>query len=227
MRSTPKTWLLRIWRVLWDDARRFYTRRNLVRLVTGLLIGGILANTPLDPWLEKTYRQHLHSDAKAARNGQWLAKQFGDRRVVIVLPVAAMAVGAFAPPSPVTAAAGAWGSQMARALVVASPVTFGGTWLLGGCRPKDGQGSSWRPFQNKHAISGHAMAGALPFLVMAGMTANPAGQTMLYVCSGLTAFSRLDSQAHYPSQIFLGWWVAFLAFRTVRTGRRTSVDPNP
>lgn len=220
MSSAPhQSFLRRTWQVLRDDARRFYSRRNLVRMAIGLLIGCILANSPLDQWLEDAYRQHLHSDAKGAERFHKVTKLFGDRRVVIIVPVTAMAIGTLAPPSPATLAVGAWGSQMSRALVVGAPVTFGGVWLLGGDRPKEGNGSAWHPLKEDHGISGHAFAGALPFLVMASMTANPAGQTVLYACSGLTAWSRVDSQSHYPSQVLLGWWLAFLAVRVVRKQR--------
>jgi membrane-associated phospholipid phosphatase len=215
--TTPKTWLLRAWQVLLDDARRFYSRRNLVRLGIGFLIGGILANSPIDQWLENAYRHHIHSDAKKAQTCQWLAKQVGDRYVVIGAPLAAMAVGVLAPANPAAAAVGSWGLQFTRTFLVAAPVTYGGTWLLGGDRPKNEHGSQWQPWRKKqYGISGHAMAGAVPFLVMAGMTSNPVGQTALYLCSGLAAWSRVDSRSHYPSQVLLGWWLVFLGLRVVR-----------
>jgi hypothetical protein len=108
-----------------------------------------------------------------------------------------------------------------RAFAAAAPLTYGGVWLLGGDRPKEGHGSAWQPWRGKQkGISGHSMAGALPFLVMAGMTSNPYGQAACYLCSGLTAWSRLDSQSHYPSQVFLGWWLSFLAVRVVRRARK-------
>ena len=212
-----KTWSLRAWQVLWADLRRFHSRRNLARLAIGLLIGGILANTPVDSWLEDAYFRNIHSEAHAAGVSQWVAKQVGDRYVAIIAPLAAMAAGVLAPANPVAAFAGTWGQQFTRAFVVSAPATYGVTWLLGGDRPKNGHGSAWQPWRwEQKGISGHAMAGALPFLVMAGMSANPAAQTALYICSGLTAWSRVDSRSHYPSQVWLGWWLAFLAARTVR-----------
>lgn len=219
--TTLQSWLLRLWQVLRDDVRRFYSRRNLARLGIGLLVGGMLANSSLDQRLEDAFQRHLHADSQAATRFHWVTKQFGDRRVAIFIPLAAMAISVVTPPNPATAAAGVWGAQMARALVIASPITFGGMWLLGGDRPSEGNGSEWRPWQKKdHGISGHAMAGALPFLIMAGITSHPIAQTVLYACSGLTAFSRLDTRSHYPSQVLIGWWLAFLAFRTVRAGRK-------
>ena len=214
-----QTWFLRIWQVLWGDVIRFYSRRNLVRLGIGFLMGAILANTPLDQWLENAYFNHLHSDSKAAVQCQWLAKQIGEKHTVIGAPIAAMAIGALAPANPAATVVGSWGVQFARTFLVAAPVTYGATWALGGDRPKNGQGSQWQPWRIKqYGISGHAMAGAIPFLVMAGMTANPIAQTVLYACSGLTAAARVDSQSHYPSQVLLGWWLTFLGMRVVREG---------
>jgi membrane-associated phospholipid phosphatase len=215
-----RKWLLLVWQVLLEDARRFYSRRNLVRLGIGFLVGGILANTPLDSWMEASYREHLHSETRTAKGIRWAAKQVGDRYVVIGAPVAALAIGALAPANPAAAVVGTWGGQFTRTFLVASPMAYGATWLLGGDRPKNGAGSQWRPWRWKqYGISGHAMAGAVPFLVMAGMSSHPATQTIFYCCSGLAAWSRVDSRSHYPSQILLGWWLSFLGMRAVRAGR--------
>ena len=217
MPFTPTTWFLRIWRVLWDDFLRFYSRRNLVRLAIGFLAGGILANTPIDQWIEDADQRNLHSDSKTATICQRWAKQIGEKHTVIIAPLAAMAIGVLAPASPAAAAVGSWGVKFSRTFLVSAPVTYGVSWALGGDRPKNGNGSQWQPWRKKqYGISGHAMAGAIPFLVMAGMTANPVAQTALYACSGLTAWSRVDCQAHYPSQVLLGWWLAFLGMRLVR-----------
>ncbi len=221
MPFTPKLWLLRVWQVLWDDLCRFYSRRNLLRLGLGFLIGAILANTPLDQWLEEAYRTHVHSETQTAKAVLQATKKIGDRSVVILAPVAAMSIGLLAPVNPAAATVGAWGIQFARTFLVAAPVTYGASWALGGDRPKNQNGSQWQPWRGKqYGISGHAMAGAIPFLVMASMSSNPVTQTVLYACSGLTAWSRVDSQSHYPSQILLGWWLSFLGLRVVKAARK-------
>ena len=221
MSFTPKIWLVRVWQVLWDDLCRFYSRRNLLRLGLGFLIGAILANTPLDQWLEDAYRTRVHSETQTAKAVQQATKKIGDRSVVILAPVAAMSIGLLAPVNPAAATVGAWGMQFARTFLVAAPVTYGASWALGGDRPKNQNGSQWQPWRGKqYGISGHAMAGAIPFLVMASMSSNPVTQTVLYACSGLTAWSRVDSKSHYPSQILLGWWLSFLGLRVVKTARK-------
>jgi membrane-associated phospholipid phosphatase len=147
-------------------------------------------------------------------------KQIGDRYVVVLAPIAAMAIGVLAPAHPATAAIGLWGTQFTRTFLAAAPMAYGTTWLLGGDRPKNGHGSHWQPWRGKqYGISGHAMAGSISFLVLAGMSTNPMMQTLCYVGSGLTAWSRVDSRSHYPSQVLLGWWLSFLAMRLVRKRR--------
>ena len=210
-------WFIRAWLVVRDDLRRQYTGRGLLRLLLGFLAGAILANTPLDQWMEAAYRNRIHSETKTAKACQWVTRQLGDRYVVMLAPAVAVGVCLLAPANPAAAAVGSWGARFVRAFLVATPATYGATWLLGGDRPKNGHGSAWQPLRRvEKGISGHAMAGATPFLAAAGMTANPVAQTVLYACSGLTAWSRVDSRSHYPSQIFLGWWMAFLAARAVR-----------
>lgn len=221
MPFTPKAWLLRLWQVLWDDFRNFYTRRNLGRLALGFLVGAILANTPLDQWLADAYQANLHSNSRAATAFQNGTKGLGDRDVVILAPIVAMTVGVLAPAHPATAAIGLWGSQFTRTFLAAAPMAYGASWLLGGDRPKNDQGSHWQPWRGKPCgISGHAMAGSISFLVLAGMSTNPIVQTLCYAGSGLTAWSRVDSQSHYPSQVLLGWWLSFLAMRLIRKRRR-------
>ena len=45
---------------------------------------------------------------------------------------------------------------------------------------------------------------------------DPAVKAALYACSVLPGLSRINTSSHYPSQVVLGWWIAFLAVRTVR-----------
>jgi hypothetical protein len=217
MPFTPRIWLTRLWLVLWGDIRAFYAPRNLVRLGLGFLLGALLANTPLDQWLFDTYQEQLHATTPAAATCQKAAKQIGERETVILAPLAAMGLGLLAPAHPATAAIGLWGTQFTRTFLAAAPLAYGATWLLGGDRPKNNQGSHWQPWRGKqYGISGHAMAGSISFLVVAGMSANPVVQTVCYAGSGLCAWSRLDSRSHYPSQLLLGWWLSFLAMRIVR-----------
>ena len=53
--------------------------------------------------------------------------------------------------------------------------------------------------------------GALPFINAARMTENPWLKATLYLGSSLAPLSRVNDDAHYPSQAALGWWLAYLA----------------
>ncbi len=41
------------------------------------------------------------------------------------------------------------------------------------------------------------------------MVESPLAKGTLYVCSTFVGFSRMTDDAHYPSQIFLGWYLAW------------------
>jgi hypothetical protein len=47
------------------------------------------------------------------------------------------------------------------------------------------------------------------------MTENLAARAFLYVGSACTAWSRVNDDAHYLSQVILGWYMAYLACRSV------------
>jgi len=201
--------------VVWGDICRFYGWRNLLRLAAGLIVGGLLANLPLDQEFRDWYCQKMH--VASLDRFHVVTKQFGEEHIIAACSVGVALVGCVAASSPAGAAVGAWGTLMVRALVVSTPPQVVGQRLLGAGRPSDhlDHGSRWRFCRSDKGISGHAMIGSLPFLVAAGMTANPVAQVALYVCSGLTAVSRVNSDSHYLSQVLLGWWVAFLAVRAV------------
>ena len=61
----------------------------------------------------------------------------------------------------------------------------------------------------------NAFIGAIPFLAAADMVESPLLKGTLYVCSTFVGFSRMTDNAHYPSQIFLGWYLAWASSRAV------------
>lgn len=47
-----------------------------------------------------------------------------------------------------------------------------------------------------------------------------------YVGSGMAGLSRINDNHHYTSQVVLGWWIAYLAARSVnRTVEGTMIQP--
>ena len=78
------------------------------------------------------------------------------------------------------------------------------------------QGSDWHPFKDSHGVSGHTFVGAVPFLVMAGMVdQNIWLKSFLYAASTAAGISRINDNAHYLSQVALGWYLAWESSDTV------------
>jgi membrane-associated phospholipid phosphatase len=104
---------------------------------------------------------------------------------------------------------GEWGSRSLRMFVVGAPPLYVLQLATGASRPSDGPGSQWHFFNDNNGVSGHAFIGAIPFLAAAEMVESPLLKGTLYVCSTFTGFSRMTDNAHYPSQVFLGWYLAW------------------
>jgi len=52
---------------------------------------------------------------------------------------------------------------------------------------------------------------SLPFINAAKMTDRPILKATFYAGSLLGPLSRINDNDHYPSQVALGWWMAFVA----------------
>ena len=99
-----------------------------------------------------------------------------------------------------------------RGLLVGAPVVGFLQVATGGSRPGEADyGSYWRPLNDDNGVSGHSFLGAVPFLVAAKRADGLLLKTAFFVGSGLAGYSRLNDDAHYLSQVLLGWWVAYLS----------------
>lgn len=84
--------------------------------------------------------------------------------------------------------------------------------LTGGSRPDEkDRDSRWLPFQDNNGVSGHAFMSSLPFINAAKMTDRPLLKSVFYAGSLLGPLSRVNDDDHYPSQVALGWWMAYVA----------------
>jgi hypothetical protein len=110
---------------------------------------------------------------------------------------------------------GEWGSRSLRMFVVGAPPLYVMQWVTGASRPVEESGSQWHFFADNNGVSGHAFVGAVPFLAAADMVESPLLKGTLYVCSTFVGFSRMTDNAHYPSQVFLGWYLAWASSRAV------------
>ncbi len=126
---------------------------------------------------------------------------------------------------------GRWTERSLRGyLVGAAPLLL--AQYTGGSRPKerpegDGDGddysSLWIIGSDTNGASGHAFIGAVPFITAAKMTDSIPAKIGWYALSTLPAWSRVHTGAHYPSQVLLGWGLAYFASEAVR---RTESDNN-
>ena len=57
--------------------------------------------------------------------------------------------------------------------------------------------------------------GSIPFLTAAEMTDNPILKGTFFFASTLTPWARVNVDAHYLSQVWLGWCMGYLAVRAV------------
>jgi len=195
-----------------EDHARYYSWQGLGGLALGLALAAPLANTPADRSVRRWYADKVHSDSLDALATAWGAG--GQLWVLAPIGVEAAALCGKDWGADGAGGLGEWGHRSLRALAVGFPpvlVLFG---ALGSGRPDRGD-SHWHPFRDVHGVSGHTFVGAVPFLTAAAMTDDPWWQSGLLAASFVSGWTRLHDDRHYVSQIALGWWLAYLAVRSV------------
>jgi hypothetical protein len=190
------------------DYRDMYLSRDrLIQLGLGFGAGGITANTNIDRSIQDWYQDHVRSHS--TDNVAEVAKTFGEGLFVVPVAVGAAILGERLSPGPLISPVGTWGERASRAYLTGSPLLLLTQWATGGSRPTE-DNSHWRPFRDDNGVSGHAFIGAVPFLTAGRMFQdNPLARYWLYALSALPAWSRVNDDAHYTSQAFLGWFLAW------------------
>ncbi|MDR1958201.1 MAG: phosphatase PAP2 family protein [Planctomycetaceae bacterium] len=210
------------------DQRNFYCAENIFSFSAALGGHALISNTSLD----RNFRDWYQDDVRSSGTDDVsrFFKVFGEGSLFIPTFCIASAVYRIGQESrwfrrPETV----WGefvSRSARSYIVGTPTILLGQYALGCSRPNDFQShhSAWRPFQDNNSISGHAFIGATPFLAAAQMTDRFWLKAALVTGSFLPGISRINDDAHYSSQVLLGWYLAYLSVRTVAItdGRETN-----
>jgi hypothetical protein len=142
-------------------------------------------------------------------------KDIGEGRYALSIFGAAAATGLVFEGNPVGDVVGEWGSRSLRIFVVGAPPLYVLQMATGASRPAEDVGSKWHFWNDNNGVSGHAFVGAIPFLAAAEMVESPLLKGTLYVCSTFVGFSRMTTDSHYPSQVFLGWYLAWASARAV------------
>jgi hypothetical protein len=215
-----------------EDYRNFYDCESLVCLSAAFGAGALMANTGFDTTVQSAWQRGVTPSGM----GTFFSgcKDIGEGRYVLPIFGAAAATGLVFEGNPVGDAVGEWGARSLRIFVVGAPPLYALQWATGASRPDESTaGSDWKFFDDNNGVSGHAFVGAIPFLAAADMVESPLLKGTLYVCSTFVAFSRVTDNAHYPSQAFLGWYLAWASARAVDAtelhfaGLEVSVMPLP
>ena len=197
-----------------EDYRNFYACEGLVCLTAAFGAGAIMANTGFDVTMQDAWQRGVEPTSL----GTFFSgcKDIGEGRYALSVFGVAAATGLIFEGNPAGDVVGEWGSRSLRMFVVGAPPLYALQWVTGGSRPGEGSaGSRWHFFNDDNGVSGHAFVGAVPFLAAADMVESPLLKGTLYVCSTFVGFSRMTDNRHYPSQVFLGWYLAWASSRAV------------
>ncbi|MBI5587704.1 MAG: phosphatase PAP2 family protein [Deltaproteobacteria bacterium] len=193
--------------VLKNDYKRFYLDAdNILCLLAGGMVPGILANTDMDREFREYYRENLKN--RWTDNTSKVFKVPGELFLTAPLLFGAHLV------LDETTPVGEWVDKSLRALLVGGPGGLVIQRLTGAGRPDEG-GSHWKPFEDSNGLSGHAFVGAVPFITAARMQDDPYMKALYYALSVLPAASRVNDDKHYLSQALFGWYLAYLSVDAV------------
>jgi hypothetical protein len=199
------------------DQKNYYSGDSLLGLGGAFAMGGVFANTQLDHQIQK----HFQSSVAGATSDEWFEflhanKELGEGIYTLPIMGAAWLSGEVFDGSPRMKSFGNWGERSMRGFIVGAPPLVAMQLFTGASRPGETEnGSQWQPFQDNNGVSGHAFMSSLPFITAAKMTDDPLKKSLWYLGSAIGPLSRVNDNAHYPSQIGLGWAMAYVAATAV------------
>jgi hypothetical protein len=201
----------------WEDERNYYTWETAVGVGAGLSVDAVLAETPMDQRFRNWYQNDVRS---AGTDGvAKFVKNFGEGSYMIPGAISLMVAGELLDQYPLAGELGNYGERITRAYIVGAVPFLALQYGLGAARPDWGipNASQWRPFQNSYGVSasGHAFISSIPFLTAADMVDDPWLKGVFYLGSTFTGWSRINDDAHYLSEVILGWTMGYLSVRAV------------
>ncbi len=214
-----------VWERLLGDQSSFYSKESLLAMGIAFGTGALIANTDADNQIQR----HFQSSVRGATSDEWFQFLHSNKELgngVYTLPVfgAAWLANEYIDGPPMFETFGLWGERSMRGFLVGAPPLILAQHLTGASRPYETiESSEWHPFKDNNGVSGHAFMSSLPFITAAKLTENPWRKSFWYTASAIGPLSRVNDNAHYPSQIGLGWAMAFISATAVRqtdTGRR-------
>jgi hypothetical protein len=202
-----------------SDHLHYYSWTTLRDLGLAVALAAPIANTSLDGEFRDWYQRDVRSSGTDSFCSFFTP--FGNGYIVVPAFAGLGLVGKCFEDRPLMGLVGEFGDRTTRAYLVGAPPMLAMQYLTGASRPGEtSAGSHWKPFDDNNGVSGHAFMGAIPFITAAKMTENPWAKGTFYVLSTFTAWSRVNSDSHYLSQAFLGWWMGYLACRAVDDTQR-------
>ncbi len=214
-----------VWERLVVDQLSFYSKESVLGLGFAFGAGALIANTSVDDQLQN----HFQSSVRGASSVEWFEFLHSNKELgngVYTLPVfgAAWLAKEVIDGPPMFETFGLWGERSMRGFVVGAPPLVLMQVLTGGSRPHETiRGSEWHSFSDNNGVSGHAFMSSLPFITAAKLSENPWQKTFWYTASAIGPLSRVNDNAHYPSQVGLGWAMAYIAATAIHqtdTGKR-------
>ena len=195
------------------DYRNYYhwrTARDFLLCTGG---AAIMANTTID----EKFQHWVQDDARSPESDNFACfwKKFGEGSYFIPAWAGIGVVGSMLDRWPVASTAGEFGMRTTRSYLVGVPPMIFMQYCLGASRPEENRGSRWHPFDDDNGVSGHAFIGAVPFITAAQMSDNCCMKGCFYFMSTLPGWSRMNDDSHYLSQVWMGWWMAYLSCRAV------------
>jgi len=232
----PYTWRRHLgddWHALWpeikQDYRNYYSWRNAAWLAAGFGLGAALANTDVDQHIRNWYQDDVRSSG--TDDFAHIAKGFGNGEYVIGMMTAGWLAGEMAYDTPCGDALSQWGLRGLRSAIVGTPPMLLMQYVTGGSRPGEtGHSSHWQPFSDNNGVSGHSFACGLLFINAAKMSDEWPLKLGFYGLSTMAGWSRINDDAHYTSQVILGWWMAYCACTVVddtNQNRNWMITPLP
>lgn len=201
------------------DYKHFYSTGNLLKLGGGFAVGAVVANTSLDQNWSNYYQRHWRSADTNSVSVQF--KKLGAPMFALSY-VGGYALGKLFHDQTITT----WGERSMRALIVGLPPMWLMQKVTGAYRPSENKNSYWHFWNEDHGVSGHAFMGAIPFMTAASMSHNVVLKSAFYLGATFAGLSRINDNRHYPSQVLLGWWMAYLAVNSVHeTDQKPVLSP--
>lgn len=195
-----------------SDYCQFYSYTGLLGLAGGVGVNAVLANTYMDVRFRDWYQERVRTHDTDQFAKFW--KTFGEGGIMFPAFAGLAIVGNLFDDYPVMGVVGDYSGRVTRGYLVGAPPMLALQSVLGAGRPENGP-SYWQPFQHDNGVSGHAFTGAVPFITAAKMVENPLLKSGFYVLSTFPAWSRINDDKHYLSQVVLGWWIGYLAASAV------------